>query len=96
MDLPVAVRRCPEVCVVANGPGRLLHIAYLTCGGQLGRHISRWAYQLGYGPDAAAKRIEEHFGHQDGRLSRLIDLNTCKISNELEKDCLQLMKYALP
>jgi hypothetical protein len=89
-DISVVVRT-PQIQTIASGAGRLLTSAYLAGGHLIGRKVNRLAHQLGYGPDASSGRILEHCRSHEGGLSWW-----ATVSDQLQKDCVQLMKYALP
>ncbi|KAF7312758.1 Kinase-like protein [Mycena indigotica] len=74
-------------------PGRVLHEAYDTFGRFAARHANRADHRLGLGPLAALQRVKDFFS--DGREAKLEQLRT-SIPRQVEKDCLKLLRYALP
>lgn len=75
--------------------GRTLHEVYSTLGAAAERHANRAAHSLWMGPHAVRQRIQEFFGDGDEREAKLRELGKTSCRN-LEKDCVRLMKYALP
>jgi hypothetical protein len=98
-DLPLAARlggssliRDPQLTV--TGTGRILHEVYTTLGSAAEKHANRAAHNLGLGPSAVARRIQDYFGDGFEREAKLAGLETqCR---KIEKDCGRLMEYALP
>jgi len=89
------VARPPQLHSVTCGAGRLLNTAYLAGGRLIGRRCNRLTHQLGHGPDAATERILKALKGKAGGLMRLPHLLT-EVGGELDRNCLKLMKYALP
>ena len=94
-DLPVVVARAPQMDVIPIGAGRTLGAAYLAGGRYIGSKVNRLAHHMGHGPDSARERIEQQLQNEEKRLLRTDDLGR-DVSRNLQKDCLRLMKYALP
>jgi hypothetical protein len=80
------------------GPGRILHQLYSDSGRYIEAKANRAAHNFGLGPDAVTYRIQDIFESRDERESKLDELYGGRICNlrSLEKDCLKLMKHALP
>ncbi|KAJ7134017.1 hypothetical protein C8R43DRAFT_1022198 [Mycena crocata] len=98
---PLTVSSRPPGALVQNtaafiGPGRTLHDLYSTLGGAAEKHANRAAHNLGLGPAAVAERIRLFFGDGSERESKLVLLQEESPGKRLEKDCVRLMKYALP
>jgi hypothetical protein len=98
LDLSVVVVGRPQLDIIPAGPGRLLSKAYLAGGHVMEKNFNRLAHKIGLGPDAVAKRISDRFEFKpEGTVIRLTELDSLSAANyELEKDCLKLMKHALP
>ncbi|KAF7368666.1 hypothetical protein MVEN_00190900 [Mycena venus] len=75
--------------------GRTLYHIYSILGSTAEKHANRVAHSLGMGPHAVTRRIQNYFGDGDERESKLQGLGGTK-PKSLEKNCMSLMKYALP
>lgn len=75
--------------------GRTLHQVYSALGSAAEKHANRAAHSLGMGPHAVTRQIQNFFGDGDERESKLLELGRTRF-RDLEKDCVRLMKYALP
>ncbi|KAJ7498869.1 hypothetical protein FB451DRAFT_1203270 [Mycena latifolia] len=99
LPLPVSSRP-PGTLLHSNaaftGPGRTLHELYSTLGGTAEKHANRAAHNLGLGPVAVSERIGLFFGDGSERETALLQLKADGPARKLEKDCVRLMKYALP
>jgi hypothetical protein len=89
------VVRTPQLQIVESGPGRLLNQAYLKGGRAIEKKVNRLAHELGHGPDAVVERILKGLRSREGDLMRSTHFRD-KVSGELERNCLKLLKYALP
>jgi hypothetical protein len=74
---------------------KLLRKAYEKCGGRIGLKLTRLAHQLGHGTDAAVTRLLKELESREERLVRPAHLR-CEVGGILERDCWNLLKYALP
>jgi hypothetical protein len=93
-DLSVVVRT-PQRQIVASGPGRLLSEAYLKGGRFIGKKCNRLAHRWGHGPYATAEHILKEIQNHDGGPMRLAHFRN-EVGGELDKNCMRLLKYALP
>jgi hypothetical protein len=96
-SLEQAIVRAPQHPnrVVPWGAGRTVSEWYNAGGNYVGKVVGYWAHQMGLGPHAVAKRIEELLKNHEGVLLELTDI--CEEANdELKDNCLKLMKFALP
>ncbi|KAJ6572088.1 hypothetical protein B0H19DRAFT_1231662 [Mycena capillaripes] len=78
-----------------NRIGRTLYEGFLSLELATEKHANRAAYKLGMGPHAATRRIQAFLGNGKDRERKLLELGR-KSLLALEKDCVRLMKYALP
>ena len=88
----------------ARGAGRLLNGAYSSLGTSLGDHVGRLSHTLGFGPEAAAMRIEKVF--ETSRQSILDEIHATfktrtpddlpRRVHTLKKRCMKLIEYAQP
>jgi hypothetical protein len=80
----------------SSGAGRTITEFYIACGQYVGKLAGYWAHRMGLGPNAVAKRIEDHFENREVVLLDLIDLRREANGELLMDDWLRLMKFALP
>lgn len=104
-NLPLAFVGPPGRQVIHStfGPGRLLNQAYISVGQSIEKRANKLAHQVGLGPIAATETIEKAFETaSEGREAKLDDLHDRlgtgddQSVRELQKNCMKLMKYALP
>jgi hypothetical protein len=78
-----------------TGPGSTLHMVYSTLGVIADKQANRAAHSFGLGPNAVALRIRNFFGELCEKELKLAEMRrrTCR---KLQRDCTQLMEYALP
>jgi hypothetical protein len=93
-SLEQAIVRAPQHPnrVVPWGAGRTVTEWYKAGGNYVGNVVGHWAHQMGIGPHAVAKRIEELLENHKGVLLDLME----EANDELKDNCMKLMKFALP